>query len=175
MKKSLAVAVLAFLSATPAAAQNAAGRAVATESTPTCPQIAGWVETASIADPPRALEAKLDTGADTSALSATAMTSFQRDGVTWVRFQLTAGSPESAVIETPLIRWARVRRAGTKTDRRPVVSLPLCLAGLTTTAEFTLTDRTGLDYPVLIGRAALAGRIAIDPARTHIAPATCPR
>ena len=51
--------------------------------------------------------------------------------------------------------------------------LPLCIAGVKSAAEFTLTDRTGLDYPMLIGRSALAGRIAVDSSRMHIAPDGC--
>ena len=103
------------------------------------------------------------------------MTTFERDGAAFIRFQLAAGAPDSGMIEARLVRWVRIRRAGTKTDRRPVVSLRLCLAGLAFTAEFTLIDRTRLDYPVLIGRAALAGRVAVDSACTHIAPKTCNR
>jgi hypothetical protein len=139
----------------------------------TCPRIAGWVETATIASPPRAIEAKLDTGAETSALSATAIVPFTRDGTSWVRFSLNAA--DAIPLEAPLVRWVRVRRAGTKTDRRPVVGLALCIAGLSSVAEFTLTDRTGLDYPMLIGRSALAGRFAVDSARTHLTPDSCPR
>ena len=138
-----------------------------------CPQVAGWVETAAVADPPRAIEAKLDTGAETSALSAVAITPFTRDGQQWIRFSLNAAEP--ANLEAPLIRWVRIRRAGTKTGRRPVVSLPLCIAGVKSAAEFTLTDRTGLDYPMLIGRSALAGRIAVDSSRMHLAPEVCPK
>jgi hypothetical protein len=142
-----------------------------------CPKVAGWVETVMVADPPRPMEAKLDTGAETSALSATAFSTFERDGATFVRFT-PAGDPAAqpqAQMEARLVRWANVRRAGTKTDRRPVVALPLCIDGMSLLAEFTLADRTGLDYPVLIGRAALAGRIAVDASRTHLATAVCPR
>jgi hypothetical protein len=137
-----------------------------------CPAVAGWVERAAIASPPRTIEAKLDTGAETSAIGASGIELFERDGVEWVRFtpQTTAGSP----IETPLVRWTKVRRAGTKTDRRPVVSLALCLGGQSIPAQFTLTDRSGLDYPVLIGREALSGRIAVDSSRTYIAGTPCP-
>ena len=48
-----------------------------------CPQVAGWVETATVADPPRAIEAKLDAGAETPALSAVAIAKLTRDGRHW--------------------------------------------------------------------------------------------
>jgi hypothetical protein len=144
----------------------------------TCTAIAGFVETVDIADPPRALEAKLDTGAETSALSARDIVPFARDGAQWLRFTVPVAEGGGAVeppVEAPVVRYVRIRRAGTKTERRPVVVLPLGMGGTRFTAEFTLTDRAGLDYPVLIGRAALAGRIAVDSARTHLAPVPCPR
>jgi hypothetical protein len=138
-----------------------------------CPLVAGWIETATISDPPLAIEAKLDTGAQTSALGSRDLTVFRRNGTEWVRFTPQVG--DARPIETPLTRWTRVRRAGAPLDRRPVVTLPLCLAGLAITAEVTLTDRTGLDVPMLVGREALAGRIAVDPGRDHVTVATCPR
>lgn len=164
--KRIVVGLLAFAGPSPLVAQS-------------CPTVAGWVETVAVAEPPRQMEAKLDTGAETSALSATAISTFERNGATFVRFTpatsgATDGQP-SAQIEARLVRWANVRRAGTKTDRRPVVELPLCIGGMSLRAEFTLTDRSGLDYPVLIGRAALAGRVAVDAASTHLATAVCPR
>ena len=160
--KHIVVGLLVLVGPSPAVAQS-------------CPTVVGWVETVAIADPPRHMEAKLDTGAETSALSASAITIVQRDGATFVRFNIASDGPPKDQIEARLMRWANVRRAGTKTDRRPVVALPLCIDGTTLLAEFTLTDRSGLDYPVLVGRAALAGRIAVDASRTHVATAVCPR
>ena len=65
------------------------------------------------------------------------------DGRHWIRVALNAAEP--ANLEAALIRWVRSRRAGAKTDRHPVVSLPLCIDGVKSAAAFTLTDRTGLD------------------------------
>ncbi len=138
-----------------------------------CPQVAGYLETARIGEPALTLEAKLDTGADTSALDARDIKPFARDGDQWVAF--TTRTPAGvAPLTARLVRWVRIRRAGTEPARRPVVVLPLCIGGQSMMAEFTLNDRSGQATPILIGRAALAGRIAVDSARDHTAEASCP-
>ena len=138
----------------------------------TCPQIAGYVETVRAGDAGITMEAKLDTGADTSALDARDITTFFRDEATWATFMTGAGE-QARRLAGPIVRWVRIHRAGTKAERRPVIALALCVGGQRMSAEFTLTDRSGQAYPVLVGRAALAGRIAVDSSREHVGP-LCP-
>ncbi len=141
------------------------------------PVIAGWVEPVTIAG--IAIEAKLDTGAETSSLDARDIVQFNRNGEAWVRFKLPRArrgedtASASPAIESKLVRTARIKRADAATAQRPVVSLKMCLGGLTFPAEFTLTDRTGLDYAALIGRAALGPRFAVDAARTNLTDGRC--
>lgn len=138
------------------------------------PLTAGFIEEASIGEAGVRLEAKLDTGAETSSLHAEGLEVSTAGGGEVARFSLRARDGTAQHLELPVARWVRIRRAGTETERRPVVRLPLCLAGATAVTEFTLTDRTGLDYAVLVGRAFLAGRILVDAARTHSASEACP-
>ena len=135
--------------------------------------IAGWVEPVAIAGV--VLEAKLDTGAQTSSLGAANLVNFSRNGERWVRFDIGREGRADRQIEAPLVRRTRVRRAGTTIERRPVVILNLCLAGYGIVTEFTLTDRSGLDYVALIGREALGRRLLVDPGRTHLTEPTCPQ
>jgi hypothetical protein len=170
MHKSTCFIALAISAASlPAVAQSD------TAPTVTGPIIAGWIEDATLGSTAITLKAKLDTGAQTSSASAVDLTTFQRDGRSWVRFSLATGETATGKQEAPLIRWATIRRAGSHPNRRPVVQLIVCVAGVTGPGEFTLTDRSGLDVPILIGRAFLAGRIIVDPARTDILPGKCSR
>lgn len=137
------------------------------------PAVAGWVETVCLQTPAVCLEAKLDTGAATSSLGASNITAFSRDGQAWVRFTLTTDSAEPLQIEAPVARRARIRRAGTEVSKRPVIALDICLMGRAGKAEFTLTDRSGMKYPALIGRAFLSGKFHIDPARTLTGAGLC--
>jgi len=150
-----------------------------------CPQIVGWVEPVTVAG--RMMDAKLDTGAQTSSIDARDIGHFNREGRPWVQFRLGArrnipaktsqGSgretTDDVVIEAPVVRRAHIKRAGAPTERRLVVTLPMCLAGVSAETEFTLSDRVALDYRVLIGRAAL-GQLAIDATRTHVTAGSCP-
>ncbi|MDX2259584.1 MAG: RimK/LysX family protein [Hyphomicrobiaceae bacterium] len=152
--------------------------------------MAGWAETIRIVvgDTVIAVPAKLDTGAQTSSLAAVDVTTEATASGVVVRFKVptdddlpgaraatTAANsdrqtPErSTEIAAPLVRWARVRRAGVGEDRRPVVRVTLCVAGLTADAEVTLTDRSGMTCPALVGRSFLAGRILVDAARRDLA------
>ncbi|HKK04473.1 MAG TPA: RimK/LysX family protein [Gammaproteobacteria bacterium] len=135
--------------------------------------VAGWVETAYLVDHGLSLDAKLDTGAATSSLDAGIYETFSRGGRAWVRFTLKGNNQRRATIETPVLRTAHIRRAGTGLESRPVVLLRLCIAGRTADAEFTLADRAGMAYPLLVGRSFLAGRLAVDSGKTFTGASAC--
>lgn len=120
------------------------------------------------------LEARIDSGAEMSSLSATEITPFERDGEDWVRFKLGLNDEDSVIeskrdewIEAPVER--RVRAAQANGDAsRPVISLLLTLGPLRESVEFTLDDRTHLDSPALLGRRFLMDITIVDVARRHI-------
>jgi hypothetical protein len=176
----VALAVAALVSA-PATAAPGTTETPSSNST-RCPAIAGHVEAVTIGDGVTVLqvEARLDTGATTSSLDARDIERYRRNGENWVRFRIggargqEAGRPSvEAPIEAPVVREVRIRRAGAPSQRRPVVALPLCLAGNRVVTEFTLTDRAHLDFPILVGRSALQGRLVVDPGRTHLTTPRC--
>lgn len=120
------------------------------------------------------LKARVDSGANTSSLSASDITRFERDGEDWVRFKLALNDDDVAVesqrdewIEAPIVRRVRIVQASGE-DSRPVVSLLLTLGPIRETVEFTLNDRSHLDYPVLLGRRFLMDIAVIDVADTYL-------
>lgn len=137
------------------------------------PKVAGWIENAWLNGTALSLKAKLDTGAKSSSINAPEYTKFERDGKKWVRFKVTNSDGKSLDIEAPVVRVARIRRSGVKTAERPVIVLPLCVAGKRGDAEFTLADRTGMNYQLLIGRTFMADRILVDSRRTNIGTGEC--
>lgn len=126
-----------------------------------------WIEAIN-----RVYEARVDTGATTSSISAQDITPFEKDGKRWVRFRLTPDdSDDSFEIEAPLVRYVRIRQASSQTlDRRPVAALTVRLGKMTEVAEFTLTDRTQMNYPILLGREFLRDVAVVDVARRHVQP-----
>ena len=107
--------------------------------------------------------ARIDTGATSSSIDARDVTRFERDGDRWVRFKLFNAGEFVAEIERPVIRWVRVFQSDNQDgSRRPVVEMAYELGEFKDTAEFTLTDRSHLEYPVLIGRNIITDRMLVD-------------
>ena len=127
----------------------------------TGPRAAGWRE--RVALPLMgcvALEAKLDTGARSSALHATEVEPFEERGRRRVRFKL-AGQHGLQVAD--LVEMRRVRDSSGRVELRPVLMTRLVLGGTGWPIELTLTGRGSLSCPLLLGRRALAGRVIVHP------------
>ncbi|WP_438971329.1 ATP-dependent zinc protease family protein [Methylophaga sp.] len=126
-----------------------------------------WIESLN-----RVYEARIDTGATTSSISALDITPFEKDGKRWVRFRMTPDdSDDSYEIEAPLVRYVKIRQASTdELDRRAVASLTIRMGNMTEIAEFTLTDRTQMSYPILLGREFLKDIAVVDVAKDNIQP-----
>jgi hypothetical protein len=126
-----------------------------------------WIEAVN-----RVYEARVDTGATTSSISALDITPFEKDGKRWVRFRIAPDdSDDSYEVEAPLVRYVRIRQASSEElDRRPVAKLTVRLGKMTEVAEFTLTDRTQMTYPILLGREFLQDVAVVDVARKNIQP-----
>jgi hypothetical protein len=144
-----------------------------TEGSNSMPVTAGFIETATFPDYGITLDAKLDTGADSSSIGVSGLDRFKRDGKIWYRFTLTGTDGKSTTIEQQSDRIARVMRAEVKDTRRPIVRLKVCVAGQTAVTDFTLTDRSEQRTSLLIGRRFLASRILVDSGRKHVFPKTC--
>ncbi|SEK23792.1 ATP-dependent zinc protease [Halomonas daqiaonensis] len=137
-------------------------------------EILGRSEWIGLPDVGTYLKVRIDSGATTSSLSATEITPFERDGENWVRFKLGLNDADSVVdsvigewIEAPVERRVRVIQAS-GADSRPVISLLMTLGPLRERVQFTLTDRTHLDHPALLGRRFLMDIAIIDVAEQYL-------
>lgn len=135
--------------------------------------IAGYLEKVWIGNGDIAFEAKLDTGANSSSINAARAETFQRNKKTWVRVNLTNRWNQSFQLERPVKKTVRIRRAGARKTRRFIIDLKLCVAGRTAVTEFSLADRTGQSYQVLIGRKFLKERVLVDSGKQFIASKLC--
>lgn len=137
------------------------------------PAVVGWREWVTL---PKlgidALRAKLDTGADTSALHAAGIKLVVREGRSFVRFKVHPRPEEpdyTARFEAPLLGERWVKNSGGQRHLRPVIRTPMCLGGLCWSIELTLTRRDRMNYAMLLGRQALAGNILVDSSRSYMA------
>ncbi len=155
-----------------------AAPAMAQDAKPVERQIMGWVESVRLEPWGFKFRARMDTGAKTSSMSARKIALFQKDDERWVRFifdyQEDKGSRKRHVtIERPVLRMVRVKRHDDRIQERPVVLMDLCINGQIHPEEFSLIDRTSLNYPVLLGRDALKDIALIDPAATFLTRPDC--
>ena len=130
----------------------------------------GWLESVTILPGSRVLDAKLDTGADTSSLDARGIQVLQKNGEDWFQFKI--GS-DAQPVQHKVERWVGIRGAGGR-EQRPVVRLSLCVGSKIYDEEFTLRDRSNMNYPVLLGRRTLAHLPPIDVKKKYTLDAHCP-
>ena len=126
--------------------------------------ILGWIEQVRVSAAGLTLEAKLDTGADTSSLHARNIRGFKRKGVRMVRFEIeNPDTGELVELERRRVRTVRIREHDGSYQRRPVVEMWVCLGPVKKRVEVNLVDRSQFNYPFLIGRSAMHGDILVDP------------
>jgi hypothetical protein len=119
-----------------------------------------------------AIKAKLDTGARTSSLSVVSAETFEREGRLHVRFRVRPRrrSDRTVTCEAPVVDRRPVTDSGGHTGERWFIRTGIVLAGRRFDADINLTDRRAMLFPLLLGRAALGGRLRIDPALSYTAP-----
>ncbi len=141
--------------------------------------IVGANEWIYLSPPGHHYQARVDSGAATSSLSAMDIEYFERNGKKrWVRFRLQHDDEAEAImVEAKVVRHVLIRQASSpEPERRPVVSLTVNMGqDLRYDTEFTLTDRSQMAYPILLGREFLRDVILIDVSRQFIHPKYTPQ
>jgi hypothetical protein len=135
-------------------------------------EIIGAIEWMYMDPPGQHYRARIDSGTETSSLSARDIVEFERDGDDWVRFVFEHDGSETPVeMELPIERTVLIRQPATdELDRRAVVELDIRLGQRLQRTEFTLTDRSRMTYPVQIGRAFLMDLYIVDVSRSYTHP-----
>lgn len=117
----------------------------------------------------RAIRAKVDTGARSSALHVDAIETLHRDGVEWVRFRPGADCRSSGEwAEAPVLDRRAVTDSGGHRTERIFIRTVLELAGQRYGIEMNLSHRRNMLFPMLLGRTAIAGRFLVDPQRSFV-------
>lgn len=124
----------------------------------------GWRELVHLPDLGlRGIPAKIDTGARTSALHATILEEFERDGERYVRFAVDYEQQHvRQVCEAVHIDWRGITSSNGETQRRRIIKTPLQIGSLIFRAEISLADRSDMRFPMLIGRSSLRRRFVVD-------------
>ncbi|MGV3523663.1 MAG: ATP-dependent zinc protease [Candidatus Sericytochromatia bacterium] len=119
----------------------------------------------------QAVEAKIDTGAKTSALHTFDLETWETQAGLRVRFQVHPDRHNSAYsisCEADVIDRRWVSDSGGHQELRYVICTPVVLGDRLWPIEITLTNRENMSYRMLLGRQALRGRLVVDPARSYL-------
>lgn len=133
----------------------------------------GQAEWVYVTGAKKSFRARIDTGATTASINATNIERFERDGKKWVRFNLEPEqNAEPQIIEARIVRFVSIIQANDPEgkDSRLVVNLHVRIGNVVGETEFTLTDRTHMEYPVLIGRTFLQDIAIVDVSKEYIYP-----
>ena len=120
-----------------------------------------WVHLPKIGVGP--IIAKIDTGARSAALHAEGIK------VTGTRVDFGVfvnGRHQHCVMR--LVGRRRVKNSGGRSESRLVVETDVQIGEYCLPTEITLTDRTDMGVPMLIGRAGIRGRFLVHPGRSFI-------
>ncbi|WP_148252518.1 retropepsin-like aspartic peptidase RloA3 [Aidingimonas lacisalsi] len=137
----------------------------------------GWVEKTTVEPWGVEVKAKLDSGALTSSMDARDIERFEKDGEEWVRFRLElededTGEVTSETLEKAVNRNLILRGAGGE-SRRPTVIMDICMGDTVYEEDFSLRDRSKMNYPVLLGRRTIKHLGVLDVRETFTTDPNC--
>jgi len=129
----------------------------------------GWRERVDLPEwGVRRIRAKIDTGARTSAIDVAQIEKLANGRV---RFEVVVRDRPARVttwIEAETTRRSVVKPSSGEPQRRIVCRTTMAIAGIEHDIELSLVCRRGMLCRMLIGRTALAGVFAVDPARKYV-------
>jgi hypothetical protein len=141
--------------------------------TPTLPKMIGHIEQIALPDLGiDALDAKIDTGAATSALHCINIELVERDGKEWIRFTVVLHHEDHDDVQecfAPYYDSRKVKNSGGIAEPRYVIATTMTMGGQSWPIELTLARRRNLKYRMIIGRQALrAAGLVVNPSRRHL-------
>lgn len=113
------------------------------------------------------IDAKIDSGAYTSSIHCKNIEAFYENGEHMVRFALH-GNEQEITTACKVFASKQVKNSFGQIEYRYSVKATICLFGKKYLTEFTLTDRSTMKYPVLLGRKLLRDRFLIDVNRQNL-------
>ncbi len=125
--------------------------------------IIGEVEPTYLRDMESVFPARIDTGAETSSIDAQNVKEFERDGESWVSFDIeNRATKEKKSFEKKIVRKTTIKRQQGGDEKRVTVNIEIKMGNQYFNKEFTLANREKFEYQVLIGRNILNGLAVVD-------------
>ena len=129
----------------------------------------GWQELVDLPDLKiKKIKAKVDTGANLATLHARNLRVRKKEGVKFIYFDIPPlpGKKKNRIRKGKLLGYRRIKSSDGVIEKRPYIKTTMKLDGILKKIEITLTDRTTMDFHMLIGRKALGKRWLVDPSKS---------
>ena len=124
--------------------------------------LVGEVEIIRLTKESISLAARIDSGAVTSSIGIYNPRNFERDGDRWIRFSL-AEDKDASVYEYPVYDVVSIKQTKDLSEERIEIKIDIEVGGQVYKNQlFNLSDRSHLDYQLLIGRSFLKDIAVID-------------
>lgn len=135
----------------------------------------GWKE---IVDLPEleltGIKAKTDTGAMTSVLHCSKIKLKEINGEKFIEFIpiLPIKHPESKTFTFPFIGEKVIKNSFGKAESRFYIKTKIKLFNKELPIELTLRDRSGMEFPMLLGRNFIKGKFLVDVSQSNLSQKT---
>lgn len=117
------------------------------------------------------IEAKIDTGAYTSSLHCHHIEAFEQNGQSFVKFNLLDPSHETyneKLFKLPVHQTKVIKSSNGSAEERIIVKTKVRVFDRIFKAELSLTDRSEMRYPVLVGRKLIKNRFLVDTSQKYL-------
>ncbi|HUH43403.1 MAG: RimK/LysX family protein [Sulfurimonas sp.] len=118
------------------------------------------------------LDAKVDTGADSNALHCDDIYIDEDDIVHFRLLDEVHEAYHGKKISLPLYQMKRVKSSNGETQNRPSIRVKVDFFGKSYLTVISLTNRSDMKYPMLIGRKFLAKRFLVDVSQEYLTKQT---
>lgn len=117
------------------------------------------------------IEAKIDTGAYTSAIHCCDVQHFIKEGKEFISFLLldpTHPQYENKTFVWPLFEHKEIKNSFGQKEERFSILTKMMIYGTSINVELSLADRSQMEYPVLLGRKVLSKRFLVDVSKKNL-------
>lgn len=121
------------------------------------------------------VEAKIDTGAYTSAINCSRVKLLKVDGTPTLTFYLTGSKiheKKARKFSTTNFKKKKIRSSNGVIEERYIIKTTVVIFRKRIQSEFSLSDRSKMKFPILIGRKLLSNRFIVDVSKKNLSQTT---
>ena len=131
----------------------------------------GWKETVDLPDLELfGIPAKVDTGARTSVIHCSAIRLIKKGKKQYVEFRPLDdrfGAPDTCYT-FPYTSERKIRNSFGQEENRYIITTKIRLFNEVHTLELSLRDRSGMEFPILLGRSFIRKKFLVDVSQTNL-------